>query len=76
MPLPIFDLQGPPIRVSGLIVGFDDPEIVGTWNITIQAETPLPAALPLFCIRPRRVRSARLAQEAEGRCYSPPDQNT
>jgi hypothetical protein len=22
--------------------------VVGTWEITIQAETPLPAALPLF----------------------------
>lgn len=48
MPLPIFDQQGPPIRVSGLIVGFDDPEAIGTWDITIQAATPLPGALPLF----------------------------
>jgi hypothetical protein len=48
MPLPIFEQQGPPIRVSGQIVAFDDPEVVGTWEITIQAETPLPAALPLF----------------------------
>jgi hypothetical protein len=48
MPLPNFDILGPPIRVSGLIVAFDDPETVGTWDITIQAATPLPAALPLF----------------------------
>jgi hypothetical protein len=48
LPLPIFDANGPPIRVSGLIVGFDAPGVVGTWDITIQAATPLPAALPLF----------------------------
>ena len=49
LPLPIFDIAGPPIRVSGLIVGFDAPEAVGTWAITEQlAQTPLPAALPLF----------------------------
>jgi hypothetical protein len=48
IPLPIFDIQGPSIRVSGLIVGFDDPEVVGTWDITIQAATPLPGALAMF----------------------------
>ena len=41
-------LRPPPIRVSGLIVGFDDPVVIGTWDITIQAATPLSAALPLF----------------------------
>ena len=39
---------------------FPGGEIRGFLN-----ETPLPAALPLFVTRPRRVRSARLAQEAE-----------
>jgi hypothetical protein len=34
--------------VSGLIVGFDDPEVIGTWDITIQAATPLPGALAMF----------------------------
>jgi hypothetical protein len=48
LPLPIFEVTGPPIRVSGLIVGFDDPEVIGTWDITIQAATPLPGALAMF----------------------------
>lgn len=48
LPLPIFEQTGPPIRVSGLIVAFDDPEVVGTWEVTELAQTPLPAALPLF----------------------------
>src|SRR4029077_20018465 len=35
---------------SGPIVAFDDPVIVGEWDITIReaSATPLPAALPLF----------------------------
>ena len=50
-PVPIFDQAGPPITpitVSGLIVGFDDPKVIGTWDITIQAATPLPGALAMF----------------------------
>ena len=39
----------PPIRVAGLIIGFDDPEVVGEWAVTLSVDnTPLPAALPLF----------------------------
>jgi hypothetical protein len=37
----------PPIRVAGFIYAFDDPEVVGEWQVTLR-ETPLPAALPLF----------------------------
>ena len=35
---------------SGPIVAFDDPVLVGEWDITIReaAATPLPATLPLF----------------------------
>jgi hypothetical protein len=45
-----FSAPSPPtIRVSGMIVGFDDPEVIGEWAVTLNVETtPLPAALPLF----------------------------
>ena len=43
-----FSLAAAPIiDVTGPIVAFDDPVVVGTWDVTI-SETPLPAALPLF----------------------------
>jgi hypothetical protein len=39
----------PPIRVAGFIYAFDDPEVVGEWQVTLRVDTtPLPAALPLF----------------------------
>jgi PEP-CTERM motif-containing protein len=42
--------QPPPVRVAGIIVGFDDPEIIGEWAVTLSVDntTPLPATLPLF----------------------------
>jgi hypothetical protein len=52
--LPIAVLQpgdpcppGDPCRASGLIVAFDDPVVIGTWDVSIHP-TPLPGALPLF----------------------------
>jgi hypothetical protein len=49
MPLDFFQ-GGAALMFSGPIVAFDDPVIVGEWDITIREETatPLPAALPLF----------------------------
>ena len=39
----------PNIRVAGFIYAFDDPEVVGEWQVTLRVDTtPLPAALPLF----------------------------
>jgi hypothetical protein len=39
----------PPIRVGGFIYAFDDPEVVGEWQVTLRVDTtPLPATLPLF----------------------------
>jgi hypothetical protein len=35
LPLPIFDVVGPPIRVSGQIVAFDAPVVIGTWDVTV-----------------------------------------
>ena len=35
-------------QASGPIFGYDDPEQVGTWSVTIEAATPLPSALALF----------------------------
>jgi hypothetical protein len=34
--------------LTGPIFAFDDPVQVGTWEVTVTAATPLPAALPLF----------------------------
>jgi hypothetical protein len=39
---------GPPDLLSGPIYAFDAPVLVGDWEITLQAATPLPATLPLF----------------------------
>jgi hypothetical protein len=53
--LPIAVLQptdpcapGDPCHASGPIVAFDDPIVIGSWDVTISAATPLPGALPLF----------------------------
>jgi hypothetical protein len=52
--LPIAVLQptdpctpGDPCHASGPIVAFDDPVVIGSWEVSIHP-TPLPAALPLF----------------------------
>jgi len=52
--LPIAALQpdepcipGDPCHASGPIVAFDDPVVIGSWEVSIHP-TPLPAALPLF----------------------------
>ena len=43
LPLP------PPIRAGGFLVGFDDPEIIGTITVTLRvAEVPEPATLGLL----------------------------
>jgi hypothetical protein len=50
MPIGTLDFSSPTppnIRVAGEIVAFDDPVVVGTWQVTMGV-TPLPAALPLF----------------------------
>ena len=36
-----------PCHASGPIVAFDDPVVIGSWEVSIHP-TPLPAALPLF----------------------------
>ena len=53
----------PEIRVAGLIVGFDDPEVVGEWAVTLNVDTTkLPTSnAPTLRLRPRRIGSARLA---------------
>lgn len=33
---------------AGVLVAYDDPIQIGTWEVTISAATPLPGALPLF----------------------------
>jgi len=52
MPIGTLDIlqpQPPPIHAAGIIVGFDDPEVIGQWSVTMSVDTtPLPAALPLF----------------------------
>lgn len=42
-------IPGNPIHEFGPLVAFDDPVVVGQWDITLRATTiPLPATLPLF----------------------------
>ena len=36
-----------PCHASGLIVAFDDPVVIGSWDVSIHP-TPVPGALPLF----------------------------
>jgi hypothetical protein len=40
--------NGTVCSASGVIMAYDQPIQVGTWSVTISAETPLPASLPLF----------------------------
>jgi hypothetical protein len=40
--------RGKPIRLSGQIVALDEPVVVGSLDITIQAETALPGAFAMF----------------------------
>ena len=40
--------NGTVCHASGPIVAFSDPLQVGTWEVTIQAQTPLPGTLPLL----------------------------
>jgi hypothetical protein len=46
VPVGTFLQQGPPIRLSGPIVAFDAPVVVGTYDITMST-VPEPATLPL-----------------------------
>jgi hypothetical protein len=48
IPIDVFSPGSPPIKQSGVLVAFDAPIQVGTWEVTIEAATPLPGALPLF----------------------------
>jgi len=41
-------INGSVCHASGVLVANDDPVQIGTWEVTISAETPLPGALPLF----------------------------
>ena len=42
----------PPIRVAGTIVAFDNPEVVGTWDVTISAVSgvPEPSTLAMMIV--------------------------
>jgi hypothetical protein len=47
--LDVLSPDPPPIRLNGFLVGFDGPEIVGTFSVTLRAaDVPEPATLALL----------------------------
>jgi len=52
IPLDIFSITGPPIFQSGQIVAFDDPVVVGNWNVTIStvADVPEPSTWAMLIL--------------------------